>query len=126
GWRAARALGTGCPAGGYGPAGAAGGAITPAGPRRVRARGDDPAVVIVGGGIAGLTCAFELADRGIASTVYEASGRIGGRMFTNTSYFAAGQVAEWGGELIDTDHRTIRQLARRFRLRLDDPRAAHP
>src|SRR5436190_3911824 len=40
-----------------------------------------PTVVIVGGGIAGLNCALELADAGIRSTVYEASGRIGGRMF---------------------------------------------
>src|SRR5262245_16433523 len=37
-----------------------------------------PTVVIVGGGIAGLNCALELADAGIKSTVYEASGRIGG------------------------------------------------
>jgi monoamine oxidase len=107
-------------------AGSAAGALTLALPRRVRARAADPTVVIVGGGIAGLTCALELADRGIASTVYEASGRIGGRMFTNTSYFDAGQVAEWGGELIDTGHRTIRQLARRFDLRLDDLLDAQP
>jgi monoamine oxidase len=71
-------------------AGAAG-AMALAPPLRLRADRDDPAVVIVGAGIAGLTCALGLADQGIASTVYEASGRIGGRMFTNTSYFAAGQ-----------------------------------
>jgi monoamine oxidase len=107
-------------------AGSAAGALALGLPRRVRAAGADPTVAIVGAGIAGLTCALELADRGIASTVYEASGRIGGRMFTNTSYFAGGQVAEWGGELIDTGHRTIRQLARRFDLRLDDLLDAQP
>jgi monoamine oxidase len=79
----------------------------------------------VGAGIAGLTCALELADHGIAATVYEASGRVGGRMFSNTTYFAGGQVAEWGGELID-GHRTIGKLAQRFGLRLDDLLDAQP
>jgi monoamine oxidase len=95
-------------------------------PRRVRADRDDPVVVIVGAGVAGLTCALELADRGIPSRVFEASGRIGGRMFTNTNYFAGGQVAEWGGELIDTGHKTIRKLANRFGLPLDDLLEAQP
>ena len=107
-------------------AGSAAGAIALALPQRVRANSDDSTVAIVGAGIAGLTCALELADCGIASTVYEASGRIGGRMFTNTSSFAAGQVAEWGGELIDTSHKTIRKLAKRFGLALDDLLDAQP
>jgi monoamine oxidase len=84
-------------------------------------------IAIVGGGIAGLTCALHLADLGLASTVYEASGRIGGRMFSNTSgYWDNNQVSEWGGELIDTGHRTIRGLARRFELDLDRVREAEP
>jgi monoamine oxidase len=91
-----------------------------------RARGADPVVAIVGGGIAGLTCALELADLGIASTVYEAAGRVGGRMFSNTGYWDAGQVSEWGGELIDTGHRTVRRLAQRFNLPLDNLLAAQP
>ena len=86
-----------------------------------------PRIAIVGGGIAGLTCALRLAEQGIASTVYEASGRIGGRMFSNTSgYWDDNQVSEWGGELIDTGHRTIRRLARRFGLELDKVREAEP
>jgi monoamine oxidase len=107
-------------------AGAAAGAVALGLPRRARAAAGDPSVAIIGAGIAGLTCALELADRGIAATVYEASGRVGGRMFTNTGYFAGGQVAEWGGELIDTGHRTIRRLAQRFDLPLDDLLAAQP
>jgi monoamine oxidase len=106
--------------------GGAAGTIALGSPRPVRAAGADPTLAIVGAGIAGLTCALELADHGIAATVYEASGRIGGRMFSNTSYFAGGQVAEWGGELIDTGHKTIRKLAQRFGLRLDDLLDAQP
>ena len=86
-----------------------------------------PRIAIVGGGIAGLTCALHLADQGLASTVYEASGRIGGRMFSNTSgYWDDNQVSEWGGELIDRGHETIHGLADRFRLTLDNVRAAEP
>ena len=80
----------------------------------------------MGAGIAGLNCALELADLGIASTVYEASGRIGGRMFSNTGYWNANQVTEWCGELIDTGHTTIRKLAKRFDLPLDNLLAAQP
>lgn len=94
-------------------------------PRWANAR-QTPAVAIVGGGIAGLTCALTLADHGIRSTVYEASHRVGGRMFSNSNYWDAGQVSEWGGELIDSGHRTIRNLARRFSLPLEDLLAGEP
>lgn len=94
-------------------------------PRAARAQ-HEPSVVIVGGGMAGLTCALTLRDRGYASTVYEASGRIGGRIFSNTSYWQDGQISEWCGELIDSGHSTMLGLAERYRLPLDDLRAAEP
>lgn len=94
-------------------------------PRWARAAGK-PNIAIVGGGIAGLTCALTLADRGIRATVYEASHRVGGRMFSNTRTWDQHQVSEWGGEMIDTGHRTIRSLAKRFDLPLDDLLAAEP
>ena len=77
-------------------------------------------IAIVGAGIAGLNAALTLQDAGVASTVYEASNRIGGRMFSATSIWADNQVSEWCGELIDSDHETIIGLARRFGLPLDD------
>src|SRR5262249_40681611 len=43
-----------------------------------------PRIVIVGGGIAGLTAALTLWDAGVPATIYEASGRLGGRMFSAT------------------------------------------
>lgn len=102
-------------------AGAAVGAGALALPRRARAAANDPVVAIVGGGIAGLTCALNLLDRNVESTVYEASGRIGGRMYTNRSgYWSANQISEWGGELIDTGHETMLALAARFGLPVDD------
>jgi monoamine oxidase len=104
--------------------GAAAGAAVLALPGRARARTGHPRVTIVGGGIAGLTCALTLRDHGFEATVYEAAGRVGGRMFSNAGYFAANQVSEWCGELIDTGHQTIRKLAQRFSLPLDDLHAA--
>lgn len=95
-------------------------------PRVASARRNQPTIAIVGGGIAGLTCALTLRDKGLSSTVYEATGRIGGRMFSNTNTFAANQIAEWGGELIDTGHTTVRRLARRYGIPLDDLLASEP
>jgi monoamine oxidase len=106
--------------------GAAVGAAALALPRRARAAGQ-PKIVIVGGGIAGLNCALTLRDKGVSSTVYEASGRIGGRMFSNNrGYWADNQVSEWCGELIDSGHHTMRNLAARYGLALDDVLAAEP
>ena len=80
-----------------------------------------PVVAIVGGGTAGLTAAYRLRQKGITATVYEASGRIGGRMFSDTATFGyAGQTCELGGELIDTGHKTIRRMAKEFGLALED------
>lgn len=105
---------------------AAVGALTGQVPALARSPKGDPKVVIVGAGIAGLACALSLKDQGIASTVYEAAGRVGGRMFSNTTTFAQGQVAEWGGELIDTGHKAVRTLAKRFDLAVDNLIKAQP
>jgi monoamine oxidase len=86
-----------------------------------------PRIAIVGGGIAGLNAALTLADKGVPSTIYEASTRVGGRMHTNSSgYWNDGQVSEWCGELIDTNHKTIQFLAQRFKLPLADTYAGYP
>jgi monoamine oxidase len=84
-------------------------------------------IAIVGGGIAGLTTALTLADKGVASTVYESSGRIGGRMHSDaTGYWKDGQTSEWCGELIDTNHKTILSLAQRYKLPTVDLLGAEP
>lgn len=107
--------------------GAAAGAALLGAPRRARAGGAAPSIAIIGGGIAGLSCALTLLDKGLEATVYEASGRVGGRMFSNrTGYWSAGQISEWGGELVDTGHLTVQALATRFGLPLDDLFAAQP
>jgi monoamine oxidase len=83
-------------------------------------------VVVVGAGLAGLTCAYRLKRSGIIATVYEANTRLGGRCWTRRGDFAQGQTAEHGGELIDQGHTTIRHLAQELSLPLDNLLQAEP
>lgn len=113
--------------------GAVGAAVAFVGPaalaRPARASGSStPGVAIVGAGIAGLNAALTLQDKGIGCIVYEASpDRIGGRMHSDRSgYWDNGQVSEFCGELIDTNHKTILSLASRFNLPVADLLAAEP
>ena len=114
--------------------GAAGAAVAVAGPlalaRPARAA-TAPRIAIVGGGIAGLTAALTLQGKGVYADVYESSGRIGGRMHSDytefgTGFWDNGQQAELCGELIDSNHKTILQLAQRFSLATVDMLAAQP
>ena len=56
--------------------------------------------IVVGAGLAGLTAAYELEQRGYDVTVLEARSRVGGRIHTDQN-FVNGQHAEGGGELLD-------------------------
>jgi monoamine oxidase len=84
-----------------------------------------PRIVVVGAGLAGLSCAYQLKQAGIRAEVYEASDRVGGRCWSIRS-FAGGQIAEHGGELIDQGHTEIRQLAQSLGLDLDNLLAGEP
>ena len=86
----------------------------------------DPRIAIVGGGISGLNAALTLQDAGIASTVCEASDRVGGRMHSDTTSWLMGQTTEHCGELIDSGHKTILGLISRFNLPRVDLLAAEP
>ena len=79
-----------------------------------------PAVVIVGAGLAGLTCAYRLKQAGYRAQVHEASTRLGGRCWSDDAFFADGQVYEHGGELIDQGHNQLRSLVQELGLDLDN------
>jgi monoamine oxidase len=83
-------------------------------------------VAIVGAGLAGLHAAYRLLQAGVRAQVYEAATRVGGRMFTARSLYAQGQVAELGGEFIDSNHIWCRGLAEEFGVPLDDLFANEP
>jgi monoamine oxidase len=83
-----------------------------------------PQIAIVGAGLAGLTCAYQLKQAGLNAQIYEASGRIGGRCWTIHDFDPL--VAEHGGELIDQGHKQVRQLAQGLGLDLDNLLQAQP
>jgi monoamine oxidase len=55
-------------------------------------------VIVIGGGIAGLSCAYELERRKHDAIVLEASGRTGGHVRTQHDGFADGLYADLGAE----------------------------
>jgi monoamine oxidase len=79
-----------------------------------------PRIVVVGAGLAGLTCAYRLTQAGVTAQVYEASDRIGGRCWSYRDWAGTGQVAEHGGELIDQGHMALRHLAQELGFTLDN------
>ncbi|MFM1654104.1 flavin monoamine oxidase family protein [Brevibacillus sp. B_LB10_24] len=83
-----------------------------------------PRIVVVGAGLAGLVCTYRLKQAGYTAQLYEASNRVGGRCWSIRDYFSDGQVAEHGGELIDTGHTELIELAAELGLELDDLLAA--
>ena len=62
------------------------------------ARAANKSVIVMGAGIAGLSCAYELKRRGHDVTVLEASGRAGGHVRTFHDQFADGLYADIGAE----------------------------
>ncbi|MGA9470816.1 MAG: NAD(P)/FAD-dependent oxidoreductase [Terriglobales bacterium] len=48
-----------------------------------RDKNDNPSVIVIGAGVAGLAAAARLAESGVSVTILEARDRIGGRVFTH-------------------------------------------
>ncbi len=103
-----------------GTAAATGLALAGCRPFQVPPRRGGPQVLVVGAGIAGLTAAHRLHQRGVAVRVLEGQDRVGGRMYSLRDLFPDGQVAELGGELIDTRHIALRRLVEELAIPLDD------
>lgn len=81
---------------------------------------NQPEIAIVGAGAGGLRTAHRLMQYGIDSKIYEAGTRIGGRMYSDRSFFSDDRVVEYGGEFISTEHNAIRNLAHQLNLQLED------
>ena len=91
-------------------------------PRLALGRPGNPRIAIIGAGIAGLNAAWQLRKKGLKATVYEARGRVGGRMLSRVGVVEPGIVDDIGGSLVNTDHTDLRALLEEFDLGLYDRR----
>src|SRR5258708_6779251 len=66
-------------------------------------------VIVIGGGITGLSAAWELQQRGIEYTLLEASNRLGGKLITER---ADGFIIEAGADSFLTSKREAWELCR--------------
>jgi monoamine oxidase len=74
-----------------------------------------PSALVVGAGFAGLAAADALAREGLDVIVFEASDRVGGRVWTDR--LANGSIVERGAEFVLPGYDTMRELAARLGLR---------
>lgn len=79
----------------------------------------NPKIVVVGAGLAGLTTAYRLHQQGIDVELYEARGRVGGRILTA---FVDGRVGELGAQNIADGGEAlhIRRLVEEFDFELTE------
>ncbi len=84
------------------------------------AAGRTSRIAIIGAGLAGLVALDRLVAAGLDATIYEARGRIGGRVLTSTGLPETNLYVEDGAHLVNTNHTDILALARRFNIGLID------
>lgn len=85
-------------------------------PPKIVPKSNTPRIAIVGGGMAGLNAAYTLKKNGVGATVFEASKRTGGRMWSAQNILADGLTTEIGGEFVDSGHEDMFALIKEFEL----------
>lgn len=71
-------------------------------------------VIIIGAGLAGLSCAYELTKKGHDVVIFEASDRAGGRVKTLRKDFSDGVFAEAGAYWISKSHKIVNHYIDEF------------
>lgn len=86
----------------------------------INSRASEDNTIIVGAGVAGLVAAYRLSQGGVRPQLFEASERLGGRIFTQDKFNDQGMFCELGGELIDSAQSSIIDLCRELHVSLED------
>jgi monoamine oxidase len=79
-------------------------------------------VLVLGGGMAGLTAAYRLIQKGFSVKVLEARNRLGGRILTYSFPENPEIYAEMGGEWIGESHVRVQNLCKELQLTLNSHR----
>jgi monoamine oxidase len=80
-------------------------------------------VVILGAGAAGLAAAYTLKKNKIPYRIFEASPRVGGRVYTLDSFSSGGLSAELGAEYFDESHRHLFQICKELNIEIQELKA---
>lgn len=74
-------------------------------------------VIIVGAGLAGLAAAYHLKKNKIPYRLFEASERVGGRVYSISGFGAANLWGELGAEFVNSNQTAILSLAKEMNLK---------
>jgi len=82
------------------------------------ASSDDKRIIVVGAGLAGLSCAYELDQAGFNVILIEARSRPGGRVRTYRDPFDDNLYAEMGAEYVDSTDMYVKEYCKKFDLKV--------
>ena len=77
---------------------------------------DDNRILVIGAGLAGLSCAYELDRAGYNVMILEAKSHPGGRVRTYRDNFADNLYAEMGAEYVDSSDKHVKKYCEQFGL----------
>ena len=77
---------------------------------------DDNRVLVIGAGLSGLSCAYELDRAGYNVMILEAKSYPGGRVRTYRDPFADNLYAEMGAEYVDSSDEYVQKYCKQFDL----------
>ncbi len=79
---------------------------------------DDERILVIGAGLAGLSCAYELDKAGFNVMLIEARSRPGGRVSTYRNTFSDNLYSEMGAEYVDSTDFYVQEYCRKFNLKV--------